>query len=291
MSVLLYDANNLAIRTWCSKDIGAETETPNIKLWKYFIIDSLYKSLFKGKVDEIVLAVDDSKSWRKLYWNRYKESRKHKRDTSKIDWHLFHVEYDNFMHEVKDNLPFKVLKVENAEADDIIGVLALHDDREYTVLSNDEDYLQLVSNRVKYYNTMKQKFVEPEGTTEEFIVKLCLTGQAKDDIFSIMVPDNHPVGKRKPGFGEVSARKVMDEGYQKWLNEKGEEYQKRFHRNRVLIDFQLIPNTIKTRIMSAYKNYKMADPSNMYDFFKNNSFTGYLEDFHNVENKLLSLYA
>jgi 5'-3' exonuclease len=290
MSVLLVDTNSLAVRNWCSIEIESDTENPNIKLWKYFVIDSLYRMLYKEQINEVVLAIDDSKSWRKLYWERYKESRKGKRDKSKINWNTFHAEYDKFMYEIKHYLPFKTLKVENAEADDVIGVLALSDNREYVVSSNDEDYLQLVSERVKYYNTQKQTFVKPEGTTEDFIVQLCLTGQAKDDIFSIAVPSDHPKGKRKPGFGEVSAKKVMAEGYEKWLEEKGDEYKDRFKRNRILIDFQLIPNVIKTRIMNAYKNYKMADPSKIYEFCKKNEFKGYIEDFTIFESKLLQLY-
>ena len=287
MATLLIDMNNLAVRHYCSKQIDSETDNPNISLWKYNIIDSIYNSLYKDNTTEVILAIDDRKSWRKLFCERYKESRKTKRDISKMNWDVFHLEYNNFCNEIMEYLPFKVLQVENAEADDIIGVLVLHDNREYIITSNDEDYLQLVSDRVKLYNPQKMKFMECDDV-EDFIVRKCLEGQKKDDIFNIITPLDWPVGKRKPGFGEVSAQKVIDYGYEKWLNEKGLE--KRFEINRVLIDFQKIPNVIKSRILSAYKNYKIADPSNIYEFFRKNKFTGYLEDFSTVESKLLQLY-
>jgi 5'-3' exonuclease len=287
MTTNLIDFNNLAVRTYCNKEIESDTENPNVSLWKYFTIDSIYKSLFKGDVNEIILAVDDRKSWRKLYWERYKESRKGKRDTSKINWDVFHSEYRNFTDEIQHHLPFKILQVENAEADDIIGVLALKDNKEYVVISNDEDYLQLVSDRVKLYNPQKMMFMECPDT-EEFIVMKSLMGQSKDDIFNIKTPLDWPQGKRKPGFGEVSARKVIEEGYIGWLEKNN--LVERFKINRTLIDFNLIPNTIKTRILNEYNNYKLADPSNIYKFFSKNKFVGYLEDFSNVETKLLELY-
>jgi hypothetical protein len=123
---------------------------------------------------------------------------------------------------------------------------------------------------------------------EMFVIKKCLTGQSKDDIFNIKTPLNWPQGKRKPGFGDVSAQKVIEQGYQKWLIEN--KLEERFKINRILIDFNKIPNTIKTRILNTYNRYKLADPSNMYAFFDKNKMLSFLEDFSTVESKLLQLY-
>lgn len=287
MTSILFDMNNLAVRTYCTKGVGFDTDTPDIQHWKHIIIDSIYKSMGYVDTKEVVLAIDDKKSWRKLYWNRYKESRKGKRDKSKINWDVFHSEYKNFTDEIQEHLPFKVLLVENAEADDIIGIMCLKDEGEYQIISNDEDYLQLVSDRIKLYNPNKARFMECENT-ERFLIEKCLTGQSKDDIFNILTPLDWPSGKRKPGFGEVSANKVIDAGYQEWLSEN--KLEERFEVNRTLIDFQRIPKVIRTRILNAYNNYQLADPSKMYEFFKNNKFNDYLEDFSSVESKLLQLY-
>jgi hypothetical protein len=86
----MFDFNNLAVRCYFNKEIDAESGFPNIKLWKYFVIDSIYKSLFKDHdINEVILAVDDRVSWRKLFCSRYKETRKKKRDVSKIEWNFF----------------------------------------------------------------------------------------------------------------------------------------------------------------------------------------------------------
>lgn len=261
---------------------------PNLKLWKYYVVDSIYKSLFKGKVDEIVFAIDDRKSWRKIYWPRYKADRKDKRDKSPINWDIFHREYNNFTEELSNYLPFKMLQVENAEADDVIGVIALKDDREYTVISNDKDFTQLVSDRVKIWNPQKEDYVVC-GDTVRWIILESLTGQpTKDNIFNILTPLDWPSDKKKPGFGPVSAQKVWDYGWEKWLEEK--DLRERFEFNRNLLDFERIPKVVSKRVLNAYNTYTLAPPDKMYDFFVKNNFQGYVADWQNVEFKLLSLY-
>jgi len=191
------------------------------------------------------------------------------------------------MNEVGEYLPFKTLLVDNAEADDIIAVLATKDDGNYTIISNDEDYTQLCSDKVKVYNPQRGEYRTCEDV-EKFIIQTSLTGQAKDGIFNIKTPLDWPSDKRKPGLGEVFAKKIIDYGYEKWLEENN--LVERYNFNRILIDFKKIPQTMRTRILNSYKNYKMSDPSNMYNFFHKNGFKGYLDDFSRVESKLLSLY-
>lgn len=287
MATLLIDFNNLAVRTFCSKEIESDTEYPNIKLWKYFTTDSVYKAMFKEHITEVVLAVDDKKSWRKIFWERYKEKRRKQREASKINWDVFHSEYVKFCNEIRHYLPFKVIQVENAEADDIIAILSKKDNGDYIIVSNDEDYIQLCSENIKVYNPQRGEFRQCDDT-EKFLVILSLTGQAKDGIFNIKTPLDWPADKRKPGFGEKSAEKIIEYGYEKWLKENNLE--ERYKVNRILLDFEKIPEAMKTRIMNVYSGYKMPDPSNIYKFFEKNAFKGFLEDFSNVESKFLSLY-
>ena len=284
----IFDMNNLCVRHYFSKDVEAENGRPNINLWKYRIIESIYNSLRKeDDINEIVLAVDDRKSWRKLFWNRYKESREGKRHDSKVDWSIFFDEYEKLTSEITEHLPFKIMKIHLCEADDIIAVICLErEKKQYIVISNDEDFLQLSSDRVRIYNPSKMLYMKVDDT-EHFIVEKCLIGQKKDDIFNIITPLDWPKDKRKPGFAEKSAEKVMKEGYKEWLIKNNLE--RRFQVNRTLIDFKLIPQTIKVRILNEYDNYRMPDPSKIYDFFKKNNFTGFLNDISNVENNLLRL--
>ena len=78
---------------------------------------------FKAEYGEVVLCCDNRKYWRKEYFPFYKANRKKTRDKSDLDWHLIFDMLTKFKAELKENFPYKVLDVEGAEADDIIGTL------------------------------------------------------------------------------------------------------------------------------------------------------------------------
>jgi len=292
-NVVLFDFNNLAIRTFFVKHIGATTINPDYSLWRFMVFDNMYKSLFRiDNVGEIVVAVDDHHSWRKIYWERYKESRKTKRDTDMVNWNDLFRHMDEFLINIRDYIPFKVLKVKNAEADDTVAVICMEGEDKYHIISTDEDYLQLSGKNVIIYNPRKKEEVSCEDP-EQFVVTKCLTGQSKDDIFNIKTPLDwgltpESIGKRKPGFGPKSAEKVLKAGYEQWLTENNLE--ERFHVNQVLIDFRKIPKVIRKRVMDAYRGYELPEPDNFYHFCKLYGFRGYLENFSQFENTLLRLY-
>src|SRR5210317_1057007 len=101
-NVVLFDFNNLAIRTFFVKHIGATTINPDYSLWRFMVFDNMYKSLFRiDNVGEIVVAVDDHHSWRKIYWERYKESRKTKRDTDMVNWNDLFRHMDEFLINIR----------------------------------------------------------------------------------------------------------------------------------------------------------------------------------------------
>jgi hypothetical protein len=129
--------------------------------------------------------------------------------------------------------------------------------------------------------------------TELFLTTKFLTGQSKDDIFNVKTPNNwgktpETQGKRKPGLGAKTAEKIILEGVDKWLEDNNLEGN--FKRNKVLIDFRLIPNTIKDRVLDAYYDYNFPPPKNIYPFFKKYGMRGFIEDFDYVESRLVKLY-
>jgi len=300
---ILFDFNNLLFRNFFVKDINAHTENPDYMLWRYNVYNSLYQSLWANKgVTELVVAVDDKRSWRKSYFPRYKESRKKQRDKTDINWDELFKQVNMLIADLRHYMPFKVIKIQSSEADDIIAVLAnVLTDFEIIIISNDEDYLQLCSDRIKVYNP-KNKGYSVCNDTEEFLRKKYFTGQKKDDIFNIMTPNDwgqteETKGKRKPGFGDAAYKKVLSEGPEKWLEKthKNKSYgvvdvRSNLKRNKILMDFRYIPKTIQNRIIKAYNEYTFPPPSNIYQFFKKYEMRGFLERFSEVENKLLQLY-
>lgn len=300
-NTVLIDFNNLCFRVLFSKDVDIHGEQ-NFSIFRYFVFDSIYRTIWLDKnINEVVIAVDNKHSWRKSYFSRYKERRKKQRDDT-LDWNLIFGEMNKLSSDLKHYMPFKVLQIMSAEADDIIAIVALHTNNNCIIVSNDEDYLQLCSKRVKVYNPSKKKYINCNNT-EKFIVSKCLMGQAKDDIFNVITPDNWgktklTEGKRKPGFGEVALRKVEKIGYKNWLQKKKiyknldvtVNPEKNFNRNRVLIDFKKIPQTIEGRILDQYYNQNYPPPENIFQFFKIYNMRGFLEKIHSVENRLLRMY-
>jgi hypothetical protein len=284
----IFDTNNLFIRCLFVKSVGIKTNNPDYKLWKFLCIDNVYKSLIRnGSINEIILAIDYPVSWRKLYWDRYKESRKGARDKSGIDWQVFFGHMDDLLDEINEHLPFKVIKVQHAEADDVIAVICMERPSQYTIISTDEDYLQLSSQNIKIYNPLKAKYITCDSP-RAFIIEKCLLGQKKDDIFNIKTPLDHPMGKRKPAFGKSQLQKIYKMGYEKWLEKNN--LSERYTTNKVLMDFTEIPQTIKTRILNTYDSYMLPDPAKMYSFFEKNNYREYIDNFHTIEQKLMTLY-
>ena len=309
-TTLIYDLNNLMMRNLFSPEIGIESESPNFDLWRFQVFDQIYHSIVKFRpVTEVVLAVDDRMSWRRVYFPRYKESRSKKRK-EEVDWEQVYFQMDKLKEDLKNNIPFKVIHQTKTEADDIIGVLSLNQVNDsIIVVSNDEDFKQLQTDSVKIYNPNKKEFFKLQESKQKFLDRLCLKGQAKDDIFNAKTPSDYPSELRKPGMGDKTVDKTFESGLQSFLDsevkidktyktEDGEEgeYVKRFlprdlyERNRVLIDFTKIPNIISEGAMKKYKEYELPSPEKIYPFFKTNGWNHYLDNYEITEKTLLKLY-
>jgi 5'-3' exonuclease len=307
-SCVLIDFNNLCYRLLFTKDVGLgmmqHGAVPDFKLWRYMVLDAIYQLMLKFDVSEIILAIDDKNSWRRSFFPRYKESRKVKRDKQEdINWEMVFGMMTKFQGELKHHFPFKVLKIKSAEADDIIGTIALYrtDLRDVIISSNDEDFLQLSSNRVKIWNPSKKEFSVCENT-DEFLVSKCLMGQAKDDIFNVLTPNDwgqteKTIGVRKPGLGPVAVKKILNEGLENWFKKNvGKKLdvdvdpKENFKRNQILIDFTRIPDTIKGRILDAYENYSFPPPANIFPFIKSHGMRGFIDDYTRFENHVMKLY-
>jgi hypothetical protein len=295
MKTTIYiDANNLAIRCAFSQDVYQVGLNDDYYIdwehWSYLVFSNIYKALnHVTNCNEIILAVDAKVSWRKDVWSRYKESRSNKRATGKpFDWPLFFEKYAELQEEFKKHFPFKILAIDKCEADDIIGVLVLNNPEKSQIISSDKDFIQLyIPDRVSIYSPMtRTNLLHPN--TEMFLVEQSLIGQSKDDIFNIITPLDHPIGKRKPGYGEKALDKTIAYGWKRWLKDK--KLEERYEFNRNLMDFRRIPEPIKENIITAREKYETPHPENIYKFFKEHHWPEYLENLTNVENRLYELY-
>ena len=148
------------------------------ELVRHMVLNTLrynIKQFRKEYGPEIILACDNRKYWRKEVFPFYKAGRKKAREKSDLDWHLIFDMLAKFKLELKENFPYKVIDVEGAEADDIIGTLvprhATHE--KILILSSDGDFLQLQKYpNVKQYNPSQKKFIISKDPTLELKEKI-----------------------------------------------------------------------------------------------------------------------
>ena len=116
--MILVDFSGIAIATIAVNKVNDE------QMLRHMILNSLrmYNKKFKAEYGQMVLACDSS-SWRRDYFPQYKANRRSGRTESDFDW----AEAFRIMHQVKDeikeNFPYRVIHIDNSEADDIIGTM------------------------------------------------------------------------------------------------------------------------------------------------------------------------
>jgi 5'-3' exonuclease len=239
-------------------------------LVRHMILNTLRYNIkqFKNEYGEVVLCCDNRKYWRKEYFPFYKAGRKKAREKSDLDWHLIFDMLAKFKQELRENFPYKVVDVEGAEADDIIGTLvpmyAPH--QKILILSSDGDFLQLqrYGSNVKQYNPSLKKYVKSENPSVELKEKI-IRGDKGDGIPNIFSPSDCFVRDlRQKAITKNVIEKYLNEDVDKW---ESEEARVGFSRNATLIDLTNIPSEIKDKIINTYDTVPVASRSNLLNYF------------------------
>ena len=222
---------------------------------------------FRKDYGDVVLCCDNRKYWRKEFFPFYKAGRKKTREKSDLDWHLIFDMLAKFKLELKENFPYRVIDVEGAEADDIIGTLvpiyAPHE--KILILSSDGDFLQLQTygSNVKQYNPAQKKFVKSENPKEELKEKI-IRGDKGDGIPNMFSPSDCFVR-------DLRQKPVTKGMLEKYLKEDIDNYNEtdkaNYTRNATLIDLTLIPKDIKEKIINTYSETKPASRQKLLNYF------------------------
>jgi hypothetical protein len=233
---------------------------------------------FKSEYGEVVLCCDNRKYWRKEFFPFYKAHRKSAREKSTLDWKMIFDILGNLKEDLKQHFPYKVIDVEGAEADDIIGTLTpLYANKEKVlIISSDGDFLQLQmwGKNVKQYNPTQKKFVISKDPISELKQKI-ITGDSGDGIPNILSPSDT--------FVRGVRQKVMTEGrLNTFLNVDYGEYEDEnarigFSRNQTLIDLRLIPADIKNSIIDTYNNARPAPKMKLMTYFMDKKLKNLME--------------
>ena len=277
MTALLIDFNNLSIRNvFQSKDM-INNPAPDWGLHKHSLIQSIFYNIRKFNPSEVILAVDDKNCWRKKVYPEYKAHRKDKKDNDIFPWDEYQIYINSFLEDIKATFPFMVIQVSYSEADDVIGVLAKHIPSDKVVVTADSDYIQLMSiPKLKLFNPLKDKFVINDNPKMSLMVKI-LAGDSGDNIPNI-----------KPRLGPKTAEKLI-------INNEVESFiadnklTENFVRNQKLIDWNYIPEILKSKIIETYSNYKLNTTSDIFGFMIRHRLRKHLEDISILKQTLKPL--
>jgi len=247
---------------------------PKVKLdenlIRHMVLNSLrsYVKQFKEKYGDIIICCDSKKYWRRDVFPFYKSNRKKARDESGFDWTLIFETLNKIRDELKENFPYKVIDVEGAEADDVIGVLSarLSPSEDILILSSDKDFVQLQKYpNVAQYSPILKRFVKSDNP-HQYIKEHIIRGDRGDGIPNFLSADNvFALGERQ----KVINKKKLDE----WLKLKPEEFcvnenmLRGYKRNQMLVDLDFIPEAISAQIVEAYENVKPGNKQKMFNYF------------------------
>lgn len=248
--------------------LGFDTKNANVEesMLRHMIINCLrsYNMAYKDKFGEMVIACD-STSWRNEVFPYYKANRKKSREESSLDWTKIFGIVNKIKEELKEYLPYRVIDVNRAEADDIMYTLVKNSDimDKVLILSGDKDFIQLhVYGNVTQYDPTRKKWIKHENP-EEYLIEHIIRGDKGDGIPNILSPDNClVVGTRQKSVTEkfIQKAKVNYEEFQK-------AHITIFERNKQLIDLSFCPKDIQENILLEYKKQGGKDRSKLLNYF------------------------
>jgi hypothetical protein len=229
-----------------------------------------YVTKHKKTYGDLIIVCDDKNFWRKDIFPFYKAKRKEKREESDIDWAVAFKVLNDILEELVTYFPYRVMKIENTEADDIIGVICYTYGKQLggdpiLIISADEDFgaLQIFSN-VKQYDPIQKKDIVI-GNPTAFLKEKIIRGDKGDGIPNFLMPDDTFInGIRQKPIRDI---KVLE-----WLEQDPEEFCdeetiNNYRRNERLIDLSFIPDDIKEKVIFNFEQEHNKSRGKIFNYF------------------------
>lgn len=129
-------------------------------------------------------------------------------------------------------LPVDLVAIDKIEADDVIGYLAKQFDTKVTILSTDQDYLQLVSDKISVYSPVKKIIYDPARvkqdygiTPQNFLLGKVILGDKGDNVPGVKGIGEKTLVKLFPQLkGEEKCRLILMLEYAKQNEKKSKHY-------------------------------------------------------------------
>jgi len=235
-------------------------EEVNESLVRHMVLNSLrmYRQKF-AEYGDMVMCCDGPSYWRREYFPQYKANRKKSREKSSVDWSAIFDALHKIREEIAENMPYPVLRIEGAEADDIIAALCKHNgmvirspdnEKNIMIVSADKDFCQLQKYaNVEQYSPIQKKMVV-ENNPERYKKLHILQGDSGDGVPNFLSADNTFVDgiRQKP----ISKKKLED-----WLTMEPEDFcegemLRNYMRNKRMVDLDEVPELLYNKIIDEY---------------------------------------
>ena len=272
--MIIVDINQIMISNLMVQINGRDAPELNEDLVRHMVLNSLraHNKKFRKEYGEMVIACDSSNVWRKEIFPNYKAGRKANRAKSEHDWTMIFDIISKVKNEIKTFLPYKVIELDTAEADDIIAtlvrkhqsIIAPNHEKKVLILSGDKDFIQLHNEYVRQYNPVLNKFVGKGETPSLYIKEHILKGDRSDGIPNILSDDNVFVeGRRQKPLSKKKINSWVEEVFMTFT----EEEEKNYNRNRTLIDLNCIPPELEAKIINEFNDVKVASRDKILKYF------------------------
>lgn len=261
---ILIDFSQVAI---CGIQKGVASSRINVltkDICRHLILNSIRQITHKFKRDygNVVICCDSKNYWRKNYFPFYKITRKKKREKSDLDWPMIFETMTELKEMFKTQSSYKVLEIDGAEADDIIGLLSvrLAAHEKVLIVSSDSDYKQNHKySNIKQYTPQLEVFVTCEDPVLWLKQKI-ISGDPKDSVPSCISNDN----VFAEGIRQKPVTKKIKEYYLSAdFNDPTINNYRNIIRNRTLLDFEYIPSELKEKIVEEYEIEQTGSKSDM----------------------------
>jgi len=274
--MIIIDLNQIMISNLMVQINGRNAVELSEDLVRHMVLNSIrgINKKFRKDYGELVIASDGKHSWRKEVFPNYKANRKKNREKSGHDWETIFDVINRIKTELIEFMPYKLLEVETAEADDVIAVLIRKMEKivgpnhakKILIVSGDKDFIQLHNEWVKQYNPILNKYVGKDETPGIYIKEHILKGDRSDGVPNILSDDNVFVeGRRQRPLSKKKINELICAGF--LYTALNDEERKNYDRNRKLIDLTFIPQELEEKIKSEFDNIKVATRDKILNYF------------------------
>ena len=251
--------------------LGNHTNTEiEEELLRHMILNSIrsYNQKFKNEYGEMIIACDASNNWRRQIFPYYKANRRKNREKSELNWtHIFDT-LSKVREELKEYFPYRVIQIDGAEADDIIGTLVDkfgNTSEKILIMSGYKDFVQLQRYmNVKQYDPVQKRW-RITNDPDRFVKEHIMRGDPGDGVPNFLSADNtFVVGTRQKPLSQ----KKMDA----WIHMDPREFcdenmLRGYMRNQQLVDLTFVPENLRVQVLTEYETQAVKGRSKLFNYF------------------------